>query len=93
LSHINGVDGIIQVVRIFEDNEIIHTEGSIDPIRDLNIIHNELLFKDIEFIDKQIDELKKKVRAKNIKEVKDELEFMITVKQKMDEGKWVNEGI
>jgi len=47
LSHIQGVDGIFHVIRAFEDAEIIHTEGEVDPIRDLEIISSELAKKDL----------------------------------------------
>lgn len=45
LSHIKAVDGIFHVVRIFEEAEVTHVEGGVDPIRDMEIIHEELLLK------------------------------------------------
>lgn len=59
LSHIRAVDGIFHVCRAFEESDVIHVEGELDPIRDLEIIHEELRLKDEEFLKKQIDELKK----------------------------------
>ncbi|KAI9808413.1 MAG: Obg-like ATPase [Pycnora praestabilis] len=59
LSHIRAVDAIFQVVRCFDDAEIIHVEGDVDPIRDLNIISEELRIKDIEFTEKALEILKK----------------------------------
>ncbi|KAI5808740.1 P-loop containing nucleoside triphosphate hydrolase protein [Peziza echinospora] len=59
LSHIRAVDAIFQVVRCFDDAEIIHVEGDVDPVRDLDIIQNELRIKDIEFVEKQLEALKK----------------------------------
>lgn len=47
LSHIGGVDGIYHVVRAFEDDSITHNEGDVDPIRDMDIIHSELMKKDM----------------------------------------------
>jgi len=47
LSHISGVDGLFHVVRAFDDINITHDEGSVDPVRDLDIIHKELGLKDI----------------------------------------------
>ena len=47
LSHIAAVDGIYHVVRAFDDDEIIHDEGDVDPIRDLSIIHEEVAKKDL----------------------------------------------
>jgi obg-like ATPase 1 len=62
LSHIKAVDGIFHVVRIFEQEDITHVEGGVDPIRDMEIIHEELLLKDIEFIDAQVATAEKTVR-------------------------------
>ncbi|SMN20271.1 similar to Saccharomyces cerevisiae YBR025C OLA1 P-loop ATPase with similarity to human OLA1 and bacterial YchF [Maudiozyma saulgeensis] len=55
LSHIRAVDSIYQVVRCFDDAEIIHIEGDVDPVRDLEIISNELGLKDIEFCEKAFE--------------------------------------
>lgn len=62
LSHIRAVDAIFQVVRCFDDAEIIHIEGDVDPVRDLTIISEELRIKDIEFVEKALDNLKKQTR-------------------------------
>lgn len=52
MSHIRAVDAIFQVVRCFDDAEIIHVEGDVNPTRDLDIISEELRLKDIEFVEK-----------------------------------------
>ena len=62
LSHIRAVDAVFQVVRCFDDAEIIHIEGDVDPVRDLDIISNELRLKDIEFTEKALENLKKQTR-------------------------------
>ena len=62
LSHIRATDAVFQVVRCFDDAEIIHVEGDVDPVRDLNIISEELRFKDIEFVEKALENLKKQTR-------------------------------
>lgn len=62
LSHIRAVDAIFQVVRCFDDAEIIHIEGDVDPVRDLDIISDELRIKDIEFVEKALENLKKQTR-------------------------------
>lgn len=62
LSHIRAVDAIFQVVRCFDDAEIIHIEGDVDPVRDLTIISEELRIKDIEFTEKALENLKKQTR-------------------------------
>lgn len=63
LSHVRAVDGIFQVVRAFDDAEVIHVEGDVDPIRDMEIISNELRLKDIEWVEKEILNLQKQVRS------------------------------
>ncbi len=63
LSHIRSVDAILQVVRAFDDSNVHHVSGSIDPKRDIEIINLELIFADIETIDKRIGDNQKKVRA------------------------------
>jgi len=50
LSNIRDVDGIYHVVRAFEDEDITHTENSVDPIRDMDIINSELVLKDLEYV-------------------------------------------
>lgn len=62
LSHIRSVDAIFQVVRCFDDAEIIHVEGDVNPTRDLDIISEELRLKDIEFVEKALENQKKKTR-------------------------------
>jgi len=62
LSHIRAVDAIFQVVRCFDDAEIIHVEGDVDPVRDLEIISEELRIKDIEFTEKALENVKKQTR-------------------------------
>lgn len=62
LSHIRAVDAIFQVVRCFDDAEIIHIEGDVNPTRDLDIISEELRIKDIEFTEKALEAQKKLTR-------------------------------
>ncbi len=62
LSHIRAVDAIFQVVRCFDDADIIHVEGDVNPVRDLEIIAEELRIKDIEFVEKALENLKKQTR-------------------------------
>lgn len=62
LSHIRAVDAVFQVVRCFDDAEIIHVEGDVDPCRDLDIISEELRIKDIEFVEKALALLVKETR-------------------------------
>jgi GTP-binding protein YchF len=63
LSHIREVDTIIHVVRCFEDDDVVHVEGKVDPLRDISIIDDELLFKDLESIEKRLERLKKESKS------------------------------
>jgi obg-like ATPase 1 len=72
LSHIRAVDGIFQVVRIFEDTEVTHVLDSIDPVRDLEIINEELMLKDIATVSAEVEKLEKVIHRE--KHRKSELE-------------------
>ncbi len=63
LSHIREVDAIVHVVRCFENNDIIHVDGSIDPLRDLETINLELIFSDMEILERRIDNVKKAMKG------------------------------
>lgn len=63
LSHVRSVDGIFQVVRAFDDDEVTHVEGDVNPIRDMEIIQTELRLKDIEWVQKQLESTKRSGRA------------------------------
>lgn len=63
LANIREVDAIIHVVRCFEDDNVIHVDGSVNPVRDKEIIDLELIFKDIETVEKRIDKLKKQAKS------------------------------
>ena len=72
LSHIREVDAIVYVLRCFEDGDITHVEGSVDPIRDAEIIEMELILADLESLEKRLPNLEKK--AKTNKELRSEVE-------------------
>src|SRR3989338_692800 len=63
LSHIAEVDAIIQVVRCFEDKDIVHVNGTVDPVRDMEIIKTELILKDIEILSKHKARVEKGAKA------------------------------
>ena len=63
LANIREVDAIIHVVRCFVDDNVIHVDGSVDPVRDKEIIDLELIFKDIETVEKRLDKLKKQAKS------------------------------
>lgn len=71
LSHIREVDAIVQVVRCFESDEIVHVEAGINPIRDLEIINTELILKDLETIEKRLDKLEGEARTGDKQKIKD----------------------
>ncbi len=85
LSHIREVDAIVHVVRCFEDANITHVDGSIDPLRDIETINLELIFSDIEIIDRRIDRTKKAMKGN--KSLAAEVELLERVKAAMEEGK------
>ena len=85
LSHIREVDAICEVVRCFEDPNIVHVDGSIDPIRDIETINLELIFADIETLNKRIDSVKKKLKAD--KKCQEELDALEKIKNVLENGK------
>jgi obg-like ATPase 1 len=92
LSHIAAVDGIYHVVRAFENEEIIHEEGDVDPIRDMDIIHGELIAKDKQYLDGKIDDLKKAIKRTNSKVAHAEIEVLQRVATLFVENKNVRDG-
>ena len=85
LSHIREVDAICEVVRCFEDSNITHVDGTINPIRDIETINLELVFADIETIDKKIESVKKKIKAD--KKFQEELDLLEKIKDTLEQGK------
>eukprot|EP01017_Pseudomicrothorax_dubius_P028217 TRINITY_DN333_c0_g1_i1.p1 TRINITY_DN333_c0_g1~~TRINITY_DN333_c0_g1_i1.p1 ORF type:complete len:399 (+),score=148.49 TRINITY_DN333_c0_g1_i1:66-1262(+) len=92
LSHIQAVDGIYQVVRLFESEEITHVEGDINPVRDLEIISTELIAKDKQILETRLADLNKVIGRSNDKASKDEREVLLKVQGLLEEGKWVRWG-
>jgi GTP-binding protein YchF len=84
LSHIREVDAICQVVRCFEDGNITHVEGDIDPIRDIETVTIELSLADMEQIEKRISRLEKKAKAK-VKEAQEEFDVLKKIKDALDQ--------
>jgi hypothetical protein len=85
LANIRQTDAIIHVLRCFEDGDITHVEGSIDPLRDADTIETELLIADLESLEKQIEGIQRK--AKGDKEAAAQLAFMQQVRAALDDGK------
>lgn len=63
LANIREVDAILHVVRCFDDENVVHVDGSVDPVRDKAVIDNELILKDLETLEKRIDKLKKNAKG------------------------------
>jgi GTP-binding protein YchF len=85
LSHIREVDSILEVVRCFEDPNIVHVDGSIDPIRDIETINLELVFADLETVNKRLERAKKLLKGD--KTYKAEIDLLEKVKETLEQGK------
>ena len=85
LSHIREVDSICQVVRCFEDSNIVHVDGKIDPIRDIETINLELILADMETVDKRLEKAKKMLKAD--KKYQAEIDLLEKIKQNLQDGK------
>lgn len=84
LANIREVDAIVHVVRCFADENIVHVDGSIDPARDIETINLELIFSDIEILERRISKIAR--QAKMDKTLAKELQFVESVKQHLEEG-------
>ena len=84
LSHIREVDAIVHVVRCFEDGNVVHVDGSVDPLRDIETINLELIFSDIEILDRRIQK-----STKAAKSVAAEVEFLKEIMAVLEDGKCV----
>lgn len=85
LSNIREVDAIVHVVRCFEDTNVIHVEGSVNPSRDIETINLELIFSDLEILERRISKATK--NAKNDKEQAKELLLLEKIKSHLEDGK------
>ena len=99
LSHIKAVDGIFHLCRAFDDAEIVHVEGEIDPVRDLQIIHEELRLKDEDFLNKLVNASRRDVErlgkggSAQDKEKKEQFEVMVKAQKLVcDEKKDIRAG-
>lgn len=85
LSHIREVRIIVHVVRVFEDSNIVHVEGSIDPVRDIEIINTELMLKDMETVERRLDKAVKEAKTGD-KQKQEELRQLEKIKGALDAG-------
>lgn len=86
LSHIREVDAIVEVVRCFEDGNIIHVEGKVDPIRDVEIINVELMLADLEVVENRIGRIGKKAAMTRDKEIQKEVEILTKAKESLEKN-------
>ncbi|KAK1369092.1 hypothetical protein POM88_035184 [Heracleum sosnowskyi] len=92
LSHIRAVDGIFHVLRAFDDPEITHVDDTVDPVRDLETISEELRLKDLEFMARTIEDVEKSMKRSNDKQLKIEHELCVKIKAWLDQEKDVRLG-
>ncbi len=86
LSHIREVDAVCEVVRCFDDKEITHVEGNVDPIRDVEIINLELALADLEIVNNRIDKIKKKAETTKEKDAIIEVEALLKSKENLEKN-------
>lgn len=85
LSNIREVDAIVHVVRCFEDTNVVHVDGNVDPLRDIETINFELIFSDIDILERRIAKATK--GARNDKTLAKELDLLIKIKNHLEAGK------
>lgn len=84
LANIREVDSIVQVVRCFEDSNIIHVDGSVNPLRDIENINLELIFSDLDLVDKRLSRVEKQAKAD--KSLALEVEVLKKIKEVLEQG-------
>ena len=85
LSHIRETDAIVEVVRCFEDSNVVHVDGSVNPVRDIETINLELIFADIETVNKRLDKARKNLKAD--KKYQEEIDLLEKISKTLEEGK------
>ncbi len=89
LSHIRDVDAVVHVVRCFEDTSVVHLEGGVDPVRDVEIVETELFLADIEVVDRAIARLEKKARTGD-ERARKQCGFLKHLRDQLDQGERFN---
>ncbi|MCF7835131.1 redox-regulated ATPase YchF [Candidatus Gracilibacteria bacterium] len=87
LSHIREVDAIVQVLRYFQDTDVVHVEGTIDPLRDVEIINTELIMADLEQIDRHLPAIAKRGQVAGNKDDHKLAEILGKIQQVLQQGK------
>ena len=85
LSHIREVDAIVHVVRCFENENIVHVDGSVDPLRDIDVIDYELILSDLEIIERRLDKTRKAMKGD--KALAKEVDFLERLTKHLESGK------
>ena len=85
LSHIRETDAIVEVVRCFEDSNVVHVDGSVNPIRDIETINLELIFADIVTVNKRLDKARKNLKAD--KKYQEEIDLLEKILKVLEDGK------
>lgn len=86
LSHIREVDAIVEVVRCFDDKNIIHVDGTVDPIRDIEVINLELILSDLEIIENRISKIGKKAQTSKNKDDLKEYNLLLRIKESLEKN-------
>lgn len=84
LSHIRETDAIVEVVRCFEDGNIVHVDGNVNPIRDIETINLELIFADLETVNKRLDKARKNLKSD--KKYQEEIDVLEKIKENLENG-------
>ena len=85
LAHIRQVDALVQVVRCFEDENVTHVEGNLDPLRDIEIINTELCLADLDTLEKRIDKVQKLIKSGD-KKASAEMTVLVSIKEMLDQA-------
>lgn len=85
LSHIREVDAVVHVVRCFDDPNVVHVDGNVDPIRDIEIINLELVFNDLETLEKRLERVRKQAKSRD-KQCLAELSVLERVKEALEQN-------
>jgi obg-like ATPase 1 len=93
LSHINATDGIFHVVRGFPNEEVIHEEGEVDPLRDMEIINGELIAKDLQHVERVLADINTRIKRKKEKKDEEELVIITKVDEMLKAGQFVKDGL
>merc|ERR1712241_659546 len=86
LSHIKACDALFHMLRTFDGEDVTHVEGDVDPVRDMEIIHDELRLKDIEYVEKEVAKLSRNVRSGD-KKTKEQLDVLTKIQHVLVEEK------